>query len=205
MNESRKLVTLNKNPEGLNWTKKENLVSDTYSTELEEVLIKKYMTLKADSNGDKRIRPRSEIFYTTSLENSLILVDALTNEDSEKTSMLLALCPSIKSVEAAKFYLEASHYDVEQAEKLYNDQINTSTKEIVVNLKLPNGVLITFKFNESDYLWEIGQVLFEATEIPQDFRVFTEDATPIPTEDLASMTFSQYGFTGSVTLIIEFL
>lgn len=180
-------------------------VRPKFSLDYEEELIKKYTKMKKEGNFKKDLR-KSCHFANQSTESNILMFDTLSNMDEENVKMLMAICPNIKSKEEAKFYLEASSYDLQEAEQLFYDESIEVKRFIDVTIILPNNGQVKDRYLSSQLMWEICETIFKATNSAKEFKVVNSaTGNEISIEELSSMTFDNYGFQDSCTLLLEFI
>ena len=186
------------------------MVPQKFTFELEEDLLKKYSSFKEDKKIRKGGNRKSmAIVCDQKNQNDLIIFDSFKGMDEDNISMLMAICPEIQKRESARFLLEASSYDLEEAEKLFYEQKEErKSKGTYIQIKMifPDKREIEKKFLNTDSLWEIGAVVFQNTKCAKEFKlVHKETGNEIDVEGLVSMTFQEYGLEGSCTLIVSFV
>ena len=138
--------------------------------------------------------------------DNMDIINSLTENYSEIIKSFRSLCSSIKSDEEAKFYLEAVSYNIEEAERLFNEQSVEVQETINVIMVLPDKREVKHKVANTESLWEIGSILYAATKDNREFKVInSENNKVIGFEEMTSMNFKDYGFKNQCTLKIEFI
>ena len=176
-----------------------------YNTEYEDTLLKKYKVMNDESLRQKPDRRSTRILQSLQGDN-MDIINSLTENYSEIIKSFRSLCSSIKSDEEAKFYLEAVSYNIEEAERLFNEQSVEVQETINVIMVLPDKREVKHKVANTESLWEIGSILYAATKDNREFKVInSENNKVIGFEEMTSMNFKDYGFKNQCTLKIEFI
>lgn len=221
MQAPKNLVEINKNYLACPWGLAKVLkIHEEFTFDYEEELKKKYSGLKNDQKD--KIQAKDGKQNNDDMESSYgIIMENYSSRDFSNLEVFRALCPDIKSDEEARFYLEATSNNVEEAEKLYREDHFENKKPIVdqgkqdqktqatiinVTIQLADNKKISHTFLKSDFIWEIGPLVYQATGSNKEFRSkVIETNKCLSMEELSFMTFSQLNIQNSCTFIIEFL
>ena len=177
-------------------------IHEPFTMEFEEELLRKYTAMKNEVKP--RFNPRQSTNFASN--NSDILVyDTFSKIDQDKEKDLMAICPEIKTIEEARFFLEATSYNLEEAEKLYNGEAPEEIKSLEVTLVLPNQD-VKERFASSTLMWEICEAVYKVTQEAKELKITNADnMKEILMEEMSSMSFEQYGFRDTCVLMIEFI